>query len=344
MKDTMKGLVFLGDGKYEIKQVPFPKIKRANEVILKIEACSICGTDVHILDVPPGHPANVGTILGHEMVGEIVEVGLGVKNYTIGERVSLDPNLFCGDCFFCKKGQTNMCENNTCLGIFLDGGFSEYCVVPDNALIRLPKDMPIERAVFIEPLAGVVNAVRKLNVKVGETAVILGAGPIGLYFVQMLKASGVRKILVVELSEYRKNFALKLGADIVIDSTRDNVKKAILKETIFGADMVIDCVGTLLKDATDYVRNGGRILLFGINWSKEQTLNQAVITRKDITVYGNYVSSFMYQDTVDIIASELLPLEKMITHKLSLDDIQQGLDDMKKGTALEVIIYPGGVR
>ena len=116
-KSTMKAAIFEGDGKLTLKEVPIPTIKNSLEVIIKVEAASICGTDIHILSTPPSHPANLGVILGHEYLGEIIEMGEDVKGYNIGDRVVLDPNLFCGNCYYCKIGKPNMCENNTCLGI-----------------------------------------------------------------------------------------------------------------------------------------------------------------------------------------------------------------------------------
>jgi len=339
-KNTMKAAIFEGDGKLTLKEVPLPTIKNAQDVMIKVEAASICGTDIHILNMPPSHPANKGVILGHEYLGEIVELGSDVRGYEIGDRVVLDPNLFCGNCYYCKIGKPNMCENNTCLGIFIDGGFAEYSVLPVSAIHKISKAVPTEVAIFAEPLACVANSMDKIKLNVGETALVLGAGPIGLYFIQMLKAAGAGKIIVAEISEFRTKYAYESGATIVINPLKDDLEKVIGEMTTDGVDVGIDTVGTLINDAIKYTRCGGRILLFGMNSHQNQEISQNTITRKDLTVIGNYVSTFRFSSTVKILESGLLPLEKLVTHKLSLDDIHVGIDAMRKGEALEVVIIP----
>ena len=339
-KTTMKAAIFEGDGKLTLKEVPIPTIKSSQEVMIKVEAASICGTDIHILSTPPSHPANLGVILGHEYLGEIIEIGSDVKGYNIGDRVVLDPNLFCGNCYYCKIGKPNMCENNTCLGIFIDGGFAEFSVLPVSAIHKISKDVPTEVAIFAEPLACVVNAMDKIKLNVGETALVLGAGPIGLYFIQMLKAAGAGKIIVAEVSEFRTKYAYESGATIVVNPMKDDLEKVIKEITVDGVDASIDTVGTLINDAIKYTRCGGRILLFGMNSSKTQEISQNTITRKDLTLLGNYISTFKFSSTVKILESGLLPLEKLVTHKISLDDIHLGIEAMRKGEALEVIIMP----
>ena len=193
MEKMMKAAVFEGNGVLTVKDVPVPKITKANQVLLKIEAASICGTDVHILNVPQSHPGEVGIVLGHEYIGEIIQKGDDVTGYEIGDRVALDPNITCTDCYYCKTGQSNMCKHITCLGIDIDGGFAQYNVLPASCLTKISKDLPIEVAIFAEPMACVVSAMRKIAFHVGETALVLGAGPIGLYFIQMLKASGTKE-------------------------------------------------------------------------------------------------------------------------------------------------------
>lgn len=338
--DTMKAAIFEGNGKVSIKQVPIPKIKSSNEVLIKVEAASICGTDVHILDVPPSHPANVGVVLGHEYLGEIIEKGSDVADYEIGDRVILEPNLFCGNCYYCKIGKTNMCLHNTCLGIFVDGGFAEYSVVPVSAIHKISKEIPTEVAIFAEPVSCVDSSMSKIQLNVGETALVLGAGPIGLYFIQMLKAAGAGKIIVSEISEFRTKYAYECGADRVINPMKEDTEKIIREMTVDGVDVSIDAVGFLINDAIKYTRCGGRILLFGMNSEKRQEITQNTITRKDLTIIGNYVSSFKFSSTIKILESGILPLQKLVTHKLPLEDIQIGIDAMRKGEALEVIIYP----
>jgi len=292
--------VFEGEGKLALKEIPVPEIKTEDEVLLEVEAASICGTDVHILEVPPGHPATPGTILSHEYVGRVLEVGKGVTRLKAGDRVVVDPNLKCGSCSYCKMGMPNMCENMTTLGIFIDGGFARYNAAPAEALHPISPHLPSELAVFAEPLSCVVNATQKLCVHPGKSVVVLGAGPIGLLFTQMFKASGAGKILVSEISEYRARFAQESGV----------------------------------------ARRGGQILLFGQNYQATTEITQNDITRNELVILGSFIAKFTFPPTIKIIESRVLNLEKLITHKLSLSEIHRGIEAMRNQKAIKVVITP----
>ncbi|WP_018086712.1 zinc-dependent alcohol dehydrogenase family protein [Desulfurispora thermophila] len=342
MKDTMLAAVFTAPGKLELQQVPVPKIQAPDQVLLKVLAASICGTDLHILHVPPGHPGTVGSILCHEYVGEVLEVGSAVTEFAIGDHVVVDPNLTCGSCCnYCKNGMPNMCSNMTTLGIFMDGGFAEYNVAPARALHKISKDVPPEIAVFAEPLSCVVNATQKIKLQPGETAVVLGAGPIGLYFTQIFKASGAGKIIVAEISSFRQHYARVSGADVVVNPAQENLVQIVQEHTGgLGADVVVDAVGTLLKDAIQIARRGGRILLFGQNQNARAEIAQNDITRNELTIMGSFIAKYTFPPTIKLIESGILPLEKLITHRLPLREIEQGFDAMRRGEAIEVVIFP----
>ena len=336
----MLAAVFEGEGKLNLKEVPIPEIKKLDDVLLQVEAASICGTDIHILEVPPGHPANKGVILGHEYTGKILEIGDGVKDFKKGDRVVIDPNITCGSCIYCKIGLSNMCERMTTLGIFINGGFTEYNVAPAKALHKISPDVPPELAVFAEPLSCVINATQKLKVQPGESVVVLGAGPIGLLFTQMFKASGAGKIIVSEVSEYRSKYAKQSGATTVVNPLKENLEKVVKKETVIGADIVVDAVGTLFKEAMKIVRRGGHILLFGQNYKAKAEITQNDITRNELTIFGNYIANFTFPLTVKIIESKILNLEKLITHRFPLKDIHKGIEAMRKQRAIKVVLIP----
>jgi len=336
----MLAAVFEGEGKLNLKEVPIPQIKNLDDVLLQVEAASICGTDIHILEVPPGHPANKGVILGHEYTGKILEIGDGVKDFKKGDRVVIDPNITCGSCIYCKIGLSNMCERMTTLGIFINGGFTEYNVAPAKALHKISPDVPPELAVFAEPLSCVINATQKLKVQPGESVVVLGAGPIGLLFTQMFKASGAGKIIVSEVSEYRSKYAKQSGATTVVNPLKENLEKVVKKETVIGADIVVDAVGTLFKEAMKIVRRGGHILLFGQNYKAKAEITQNDITRNELTIFGNYIANFTFPLTVKIIESKILNLEKLITHRFPLKDIHKGIEAMRKQRAIKVVLIP----
>jgi len=338
--EKMLAAVFEGEGKLNLKEVPVPGIKRPDDVLLQVEAASICGTDVHILEVPPGHPANKGVILGHEYTGKVLEVGDGVVGFKQGDRVVVDPNITCGSCIYCKMGIPNMCERITTLGIFINGGFTRYSLVPAKTLHKIPPSLEAELAVFAEPLSCVVNATQKLKVQPGGNVVVLGAGPIGLLFVQMFKASGAGKIIVSEVSKYRSEYARESGATRVMNPLKEDLEKVIKEETVIGSDIVVDAVGTLFKQGMKIVRRSGRILLFGQNYKARAEIAQNDITRSGLVVLGSYIARFTFPLTVKIIESKILNLEKLITHRFSLKDIHRGIEVMRDQKAMKVVITP----
>lgn len=340
MQKKMLAAVFEGKGKLNLKQVPIPEIKKVDEVLLQVEAACICGTDVRILEVPPEHPATEGVILSHEYTGKVLEVGGAVTQFKKGDRVVVDPNITCGNCSYCKRGMPNMCENMTTLGIFINGGFARYNVARAKALHKISPGLLPELAVFTEPLSCVVSATQRLKVHPGEVVVVLGAGPIGLLFVQMFKASGAGKIIVSEISEYRAKFAYQSGASRVVNPLKDNLERIVKEETLVGADAVVDAVGTLFRSAMAIVRRGGSILLFGQNYQARTEVAQNDITRNELTLMGSFIARFTFPAAIKIIESKVLNLEKLITDKLPLEDIHKGIEAMRKGEAIKVIIRP----
>ncbi|MCX7795359.1 MAG: zinc-dependent alcohol dehydrogenase family protein [bacterium] len=332
--------VFEGEGKLSIKEVPDPKITKPDEVLVKVELAGICGTDVHILEVPPGHPATAGTILGHEYVGTVIDKGVDVKTVNIGDRVVVDPNLTCGICRYCRRGLPNMCENFTTLGIYLNGGFAPYNVAPAKALYKISKDVPLERSALAEPLSCVANAIRKINLQVGDNVVLIGAGPMGLLFLLMIKAQGVGKTIVIEPTPFRAKIAKDLGADIVLNPKEVKIKEAIMDLTELGADIVIDAVGSQFATALDLVKRNGTVLLFGMNENALPQIKQFSITRYELKILGSYISWFSFPQTVAILESGNVPVEKLVTHKLPLEKLQEGIEIMKRGEGIKILINP----
>ena len=342
----MKALVYTASKTYEIQERNMPSIKNGDDVLVRVDAASICGTDVHILTEENGAGMAVpGQVLGHEATGTVMQCGKSVSGLKPGDKVVFDPVLPCGECFFCRKGEFTICPNSAIRGCFgADGLFSEYVVVSSKELIKTSPCLPAEMAVFSEPVNCVMGAVNKIRLLPGENALVLGCGPIGLYFMQLLKKNGAGKVIVSEMSEYRKDFAAKLGADVIIDPSRQNLKDEVMRETGgIGADVVVDAVGCLVKGAVSTARRGGRIMLFGQNWSATQTICQNDITQNNLSVLGNFCGDFTFGAAVALLESGLIDFTRRITHKISLADFETGLSAMKKGEALEVVVYPGGV-
>lgn len=337
----MKAVILKDIGEYEIVERPIPKISDPTELLVKIEASSICGSDVHIFGNPPGIEAVKGTIIGHEMVAKVVEIGSEVSDLKVGDRVVIDNNISCTHCFHCRSGHPNMCSNMRTKGVDLDGNFAEYMTAPERVTVKIPDDMPIETAIFAEPLNCVMGAVDKIRLLPGETVLIMGAGPIGLYFIKLLSANGAGKIFVTEMFETRARYAKECGAARVINPAKENLNEIILRETGgIGVDVSVDAVGTLLPDCITNTRCNGRILLFGNNASVKETICQADVTRKELTIMGSYIGPHTLQQTIQFLASGAIDLGNLITHKITLSEFGTGLEAMRKGEAIEVVIYP----
>ncbi len=337
----MNAVTFKDIGVFEYGKRTLPDIKNVNDVLVEVEAASICGTDVHLLNDPPGFLGTKGIVLGHECVGCVVEKGPNVGGLEIGDRVVLEPNLACGYCIYCRAGKPNMCENDKILGVTIDGVFAEYFVAPEAALVKIPADMPKEVAVFAEPVNCVMGAVNKARVLPGQTVLVLGAGPIGLYFTMLYKRNGAAKVIVSEPSVFRADYALACGADVVINPLKENLEERVKELTGgLGADITADAVGTLIKDAIACTCRAGIIVLFGQNGAVQEEICQNDITRNGLMVVGNYIGPFTLTSTVKLLSAGLIPVQKMITHKMKLSEFADGLEAMRGGEALEVILYP----
>lgn len=338
MKNYMTGVVFEGEGRINIGEMPIPQLKNDNDVLIKVEAASICGSDIQILKVPAGHPANKGIILGHEYVGRVVEAGKDAKNVSVGDRVAIEPAITCSSCVFCRMGSPNMCLNSTTLGVYTDGGFAEYSVVPASVVHKVCLDLPPEDAVFAEPLSCVANAMDRLKPKLADTVLVLGAGPIGLLFAKLLKAAGVGKIYISEISPYRKEMAAKCGFKNIIDPSRENVEDIICSMTKIGADVVIDCVGSLMDQALRCVRKGGKILLFGLNSTAHNDIKPFDIVHKEVEIIGSFIARYTFPAAIRILEEKVIDVKDLITHTFGIKDFEKGLEVMRSGEAIKVII------
>lgn len=337
---TMMAAVFAGEGTLTLRDMPVPDVRRDDDVLLRVQGVGICGTDVHILSVPPGHPATEGVILGHEFVADVVRVGRTVTHVSPGDRVVVDPTPPCGACAYCQLDQPNMCENNLSLGVFTHGGMARFTVVPVRAVFRISPAVPPEIAVLAEPIADVLNGIRRAAPQLGETALVLGAGPIGLLFTLLLRAAGAGKVLVSEVAPRRAQRAAECGADLVIDPSREDLAQAVRRVSPLGADLVVDAVGKLLPDALRAVRKGGRVVLFGVDQSAETPLRQADLTFRELSILGSYIDRSTFPQAIRLLESGRLDFAKLVTHRLPLTRVHEGIDLLRRGEGIKVVIEP----
>ena len=336
-RDTMLAAVFERKGVLNVLEIPLPKIKTPEDVLIKVKAISICGTDVRALTDPPAFLFTEGIVVGHEFNGIVEEIGDNVTNVKVGDSVVVHPNNWCGKCIYCRTGKINLCENFTHIGDKVDGGMAEYACVPEKLVYKISKDVPPYIACLTEPLACVLNPTQEVRTFPGETVVILGAGPIGLIFMMLYKAAGA-KIIMSDISAHRREFALELGADVVFDPGSEDLEKKVREETTIGADIVVDAVGMLMDQAIKLVRKGGNIILFGINEVAKVQLNQAPIVFNEINIHGKFITKGTFPKAINIIENKIIPIEKIVTHRLPIQKVKEGLELMKSGEGSKVII------
>ncbi len=338
MKNKMRAAMFQGNGVLEIVEIDTPKIKKSDDMILEVEVCSICGTDVHVMSVPPAYNMEPGHVLGHELVGKIIEIGSSVKNFKVGDRVVVNPNDYCGSCKYCRMNYPNQCENIIPMGLGGEGGFAEYIRVSEKVAFRIADDLPTEIAAFAEPLACAVNGINKIRVNPGESVTVIGAGPIGLLFVQLMKASGAYPIIVSEPSELRRDFALKSGADYVVNPMETDLEAFVLEKTGIGTDFAIDVVGSQMMQAIKAIRKGGKVLLFGVNTKAQPAVVQSQVIFKEASVLGTWLANATFPRAVAILESGVLNLKELVTHTMALEQLTDGIELLRKGEGIEIII------
>ena len=332
----MKAARFHGRGDIRIDDVPAPET-REGTVKVKVDWCGICGTDLHeylegpIFIPPQGSPHPLTgeaapVIMGHEFAGTVAEVGRGVEGLAEGDRVAVEPYHTCGRCPACRMGRYNLCPSLGFIGLSGGGGgFSEYCVV-DATRAHPLGDIPTDLGALVEPLAVAYHAVRLSGAKEAATAVVFGAGPIGLVTTACLRAAGAGRIVVVEPAAARKAKAPGAGADVVLDPTDTDVPEAVRDLTAgAGADVAFECAGIdeVLAQAIRSVRVGGLVVNIAI-WGHPATVDMNDLVMKEVSVLGILAYCGDHPDTIGLLSDGRVDAGQFITGRIALDDIVEG--------------------
>ncbi len=340
--DIMQVPIFKGQGTVAYEPRPVPHAAGPEDVLVQIEACGICGTDLNILAVPPAHKATLEIIIGHEGTGTVVETGPAVTDLRAGDRVVIAPRLTCGRCRYCRMGLDNQCENYRTIGTTIDGAFAPYLLAPEAALYKISADVPEDDAVFFEPLSCVVGAVQRAAIRPGDNVVIIGAGPMGMLFAQMYRTMGAGRVYMADVVPYRLNLASRLGADRTLNPKEVELPAAVRDLTGLGADLVVDAVGNQVDAAVKSARRGGQVLLFGLRPHDNPPLNQYTITRYDLTVTGAFVGLNPFPQTIKLLESGRIHPGELITHRVRLEELIHGVDLMRSGQAMKVVVDMDG--
>lgn len=334
----MLAIVFAGDGRLVMEDRPRPEVRSPDDLVVEVEACGICGTDLQILNVPPGHPATPGTILGHEFVGRVVAAGDAVRDVSVGQRVIIDPDPKCGTCVSCRAGRPASCLNVVALGIFRDGALASHVLAPAAAAHPISDAVAAPLAALAEPLACVVNGARRAAARPGESALIFGAGAIGCLFLAVFRATGCGPIVVVEPTPARADVARAMGADAVVSP--DALASVMREQLPGGADVVVDAVGSQLAACIQAAATGGRIVLFGMNSNARPPIHQVEITERSLAIMGSYISNFTFPEAIRLLEGGRLLVEPMISAVLPLEQAEEGFAMLRSGGATKVVMVP----
>ncbi len=335
---TMHVPIFKGEGRLVYEDRPVPQCEQSDDVLVKIEACGICGTDLNVLAVPPAHKATPNIIIGHEGIGVVEEVGSGVANLKPGDRVVIAPRITCGQCRYCRRGLDNQCTNYRTVGTTIDGAFAPYLLSSEPALFRISDAVPRDDGIFFEPLSCVVGAVAHVPMQAGDNVMIIGSGPMGLLFAQMYRILGAGRVIVADISPNRLKFAQEIGVEETLNPKEIDLPEAVQKVTGVGADIVVDAVGNQINTAIKLARRGGHVILFGLRPHDNPGVNQYTITRYDLTLHGAFVGLKPFEQTIQLLESRRIHPSALITHRVPLSELAQGVELMRSGQGMKVIV------
>jgi len=319
-----------------------------DEVLISVKACGICGSDVH------GFTGKTGRripplIMGHEAAGIIEDVGKNVSGFEKGDRVCFDSTVYCSKCQPCRMGLYNRCEKRQVLGVSTPefkrhGAFAEYVAVPWWIVSKIPENMSFIQSALLEPASIGTHAANRAPISADDTVVVIGAGTIGLFILQAARLRGAAKVIVADINEFRLEVAGKLGADMVINPLKSDLRETIFKETKNrGADVAFEAVGyaQTFRDGVSLTKTGGHLVAVG-NLEKTAEFNLQELVARELTFTGSYASSGEFRDCIDLVASGKINVEPLISDVLPLKDGQGAFERLLKAkeNLLKIVLEP----
>ncbi|KAI0336744.1 NADP+-dependent D-mannitol dehydrogenase [Cubamyces sp. BRFM 1775] len=346
MPGLMKAVYYHRPREFEVRDVPIPQIGN-DEVLLKVRACGspgVCGTDQHVHDGE--FLAMFPLIPGHEIVGEIADVGSNVTGFEKGDRVVTDPGSMCGTCFYCRRGKALLCENFQGLGVTTHGGFAEYVATKAKSVYKF-HNLSDEEATLIEPAACAVHGMDKLDAPVGVEALIIGSGPTGLILAQLLKLNGATRIVVAANKGIKMDIAKQLGtADEYIELDRDNPNaqwEELKQRNPYGFDVVVEATGSekIANEAINYVRRGGTLMVYGV-YNNDALVHwpPSKIFVDEIRIIGSFAQTHCFPRAIAYLDSGKVKVKGLVTDVYSVDDFEKVLDKMRSKTAVKIAVKP----
>lgn len=346
----MKVARFEGPGNLSIVEAPKPT-PGPKEILIKVKTCATCGTDAKIFK--HGHPRlKPPQVIGHEISGEVVEIGGEIRGFELGERIQVIAAIPCGDCWLCKSNRMTICENQLSMGYQFAGGFAEYMVIPwevirVNGVNRIPENVSFDEAAVTEPLACVLNSQKIVGVSKGDSVLVMGAGPIGCLHVRLARALGAEKVFLADINGDRLALSSeKVKPDASVDMRREDLAKVIKALTNGrGPSVVITAApsGAAQELAISIVAPGGRVSFFG-GLPKDQPLiscDANIVHYKEVTLFGaNGSSPSQNLEALEMISSGKVQVSDLITHRVPLDRVVDAIDAVLSGTAIKVVVNP----
>ena len=336
----MKAAVYHGKQNMKIENVPVREIN-ADEVLIKVAYCGVCGTDVHIFNAEGGAFAVKPPLIpGHEFSGVVEKIGGAVKNVQVGDHVSGDPNIMCGKCYFCRNGMEHFCTENIGVGTTVDGGFAEYVAMKASHVFKVPKDLNLLYAAMSEPVSCCVHGMDLCKIKHGDTVLIMGGGPIGMISLQLAKIAGAGCVILSEPVEEKRNLALKLGADLVVNPLAENLDEFLAGATQ-NVKCVIECVGSVRTQA-DALRVAGKkatVMFFGlVSPDAELKIKPDMIFKKELTVTSSFINPYTFPRAVELISRGRINFDGIITSVVELEKLPEVLANDETRRAGKVVI------
>ncbi len=344
----MKALLLSEYNHLDVADLPAP-IPGADEILVRVAACGICGSDVHGYDGTSGRRIPP-IVMGHEAAGVVAAAGSGVSKFKTGDRVTFDSTVYCGQCEFCLQGDVNLCNNRQVIGVSCGdyrraGAFAEYVVVPQRITYHLPATLEFQEAAMLEAVSVALHAVRVSEMKGGETALVIGAGMIGLLTLQAAKAAGASQVLIADIDRSRLERAEKLGADATLLLSGNELVQEILRRTGGkGVDLVLEAVGRdeTISASIASVRKGGTVTLIG-NISPQVKIPLQVVVSRQIRLQGSCASSGEYPEAMELLANGKIKVKSLITAIAPLSDGPQWFARLHAGepNLMKVVLDPG---
>lgn len=340
----MKAARFHAAKDIRVEEVSIPEMKD-DSVKIEIEWCGLCGSDMHEYIAGPMVINEPTVTMGHEFSGTVTEIGEHVTSIKVGDRVVVEPFVACWKCEACRTGNYNVCENLQCFGLAgHQGGFAEFVVAPEDRVFKLPDTMSFEQGALVEPTAVVTHAVRNSQFRIGDTVAVFGAGPIGLLLVQTVKAAGASKIIVVEVSDTRRETALKLGATDIINPIEENPVQKIMSLTgNKGVDVAFEAAGVqpTFEAGLNSTKTKGELMIVSL-WEKPVSYNPTVAVMQEKKISTSLGYRFIFPSVIELINNGMINEDIVITKKIHLDDItEEGFESiLNDRTQCKILVTP----